>query len=309
MNWKLKAHALAVASRVPGGRTAYLRFQDRQASRMNDADEMLGRALDLLATFRDAGGDPAGSDCLEIGTGWCPWVPLLLVLKGARSVLTMDVNPYLSQATAVGTTRALLERTARVSDGIGLPVADIVKRLEAPARATTLDAWLNGLGVTYRLGDVTRASLAQAGFDLVVSSNVLEHVPPDALEAIHAESVRLLRPGGCVVHRFNPQDHYSTFDRSITGANFLQFSSNEWHWLGGSGISYHNRLRCPQHQALVERTGLSVRLSRTRPDLAAQRAIESGALKVHPDFAGMSLADLTDEYMWIVAEKPASARA
>jgi len=304
MNWKLKAHALAVASRVPGGQQAYLWFQDRQASRMHDADEMLGRALDLLATFHDGGGDPAGRECLEIGTGWCPWVPLLLVLKGARRVLTMDVNPYLSHATAVGTTRALLERTTRVSAGIGVPAAQIEARLATAAAAPTLDAWLAALGVTYQLGDVTQAGLPASSFDLVVSSNVLEHVPPDALRAIHAESVRLLRPGGCVVHRFNPQDHYSTFDRTITGANFLQYSADEWHWLGGSGISYHNRLRCPQHQALVEQAGLRVRLSRTRPDPKAQRAIESGALKVHQDFAGMAVADLTDEYMWIVAEKP-----
>jgi hypothetical protein len=303
-SWKVKALLLGLASRAPGGTAVYRRIQDIQAQRRPDADQMLERALDLAALYRDGGGTIEGRDFLEVGTGWCPWVPLVLMAGGARGVVTLDVNPWLSHRTAVKTTRALLARTGRVAERLQLDARRIERLLGSAAAAGSLDAWMAATGIRYlALTDMCKAALPAESCDGVLSSNVLEHVPPDGLSAIHRESARVLRQGGLIAHRFNPQDHFSFTDRTITGANFLQFSQAEWRWLGGAGLAYHNRLRCPQHRRLIEDAGFEVTHRRTRPDPAAKQAIETGRLKVHADFAGMSPAELTDDYMWVVARK------
>jgi hypothetical protein len=273
---------------------------------MADADEMFGRGLDLLSLCRDAGVDVRGRQCLEIGTGWCPWVPLLLVVGGAKSVVTIDVNPWLSIRTALRTTNALLERSAQVAAALHVEEAAVGKTLARARQATTLADWLAALNIAYACKDLCSAALPAQSVDIILSSNVLEHVPPAELRAIHQESRRLLREFGAIVHRFNPQDHFSTVDRSITGANFLRFSEEEWTWLGGSGLSYHNRLRCPQHRAIIADSGFDIVLERTRADDRARQAIEAGELPVHPDFRSFNPVELSDDYMWVVARRAGS---
>jgi SAM-dependent methyltransferase len=309
LRWRTKAHLLAIVSRTPGALALYRFHQDRRAADLSGADEMLGRSLDLLALVRESGAELRGRDCLEIGTGWCPWLPLLLRIAGAGRIVTIDVNPWLTLASAQATTRALLDRGRRVADELGVSESAVTAAVDTAQRATTLDGWTSALAIDYRRADLLSARLDAGSVDAILSSNVLEHVPPDALLAVHRESRRLLRAGGRVFHRFNPQDHFSVGDRSITGANFLQYSREEWNWLGGSGLSYHNRLRCPQHRQLIEASGLRMVLQRTRPDARARTAIASGRLRVHPDFAGFDVDALTDDYMWAVAETPAAPSA
>lgn len=302
MNWRLKAGLLVLLERIPGGPAAYTALQDLKASRGHDADEMLGRSLDLLALYREAGGPVLPGFCVEVGTGWCPWLPLLLRVSGATRVLTLDVNPWLSHNTAIATTRDLLARLDRVAPVVNRPTREIEAELSPLLGTPTLAAWLTAARIEYLCpGDARKLDVPASSVDAVLSSNVLEHVSSRDLAALHAEARRVLRPGGLAVHRFNPQDHFSADDRSITGANFLQFSPEAWRRLGGDGLAPHNRLRCAQHAALVREAGLEIVVSRTRPDARARQAIESGELDVHPDFAGFTPAELSDDYMWLAA--------
>ena len=310
MNWRLKARLLVLLERLPGGPGAYSAVQDLKASRGHDADEMLGRSLDLLALHAEAGGRLPPGVCVEIGTGWCPWLPLLLRLGGAQQILTIDLNPWLSHATATATTRDLIARVDRAAPALRREPSALRAELEPLLATRTLAEWLQASGIDYRApADARRFELPASSVDTVLSSNVLEHVAAPDLALLHAEALRILKPGGLAVHRFNPQDHFAAGDRSITGANFLQYSRDEWRRLGGDGLAPHNRLRCVQHATLVRDAGLDVVVSRTRPDARAHRAIETGELVVHGDFAGFSAKELTDDYMWLAARaaKPAVA--
>jgi SAM-dependent methyltransferase len=302
VNWKLKANLLVLLERVPAGPAAYSAVQNLRASRGFDADEMLSRSLDLLALYGEAGGLLPPGRCVEIGTGWCPWLPLLLRLGGASEVLTIDVNPWLSHRTALATTRELLARAERVAPTVGRDPADVRAQLRPLLDTTSLRAWLDKSAIDYRSpADARALDLSSGSVDAVLSSNVLEHVATADLAQLHAEARRVLRPGGLAVHRFNPQDHFAAGDRSITGANFLRYSAAEWRRLGGEGLAPHNRLRCVQHAQLVADAGLEIVVSRTRGDDRARAAIESGALPVHDDFAGMDARQLSDDYMWMAA--------
>jgi hypothetical protein len=116
----------------------------------------------------------------------------------------------------------------------------------------------------------------------------------------------LLKSGGLAVHRFNPGDHFASVDKSITTANFLRFSEADWKWYGGSGLSYHNRLRCTEHAGLLESAGMRVVHSAVRTDQRAVQAIRSGDLKVHPDYSEFTAEELSADYMWIVATPESS---
>jgi SAM-dependent methyltransferase len=262
----------------------------------------------LIALFRQAGGQIGGCTFVEVGTGWCPWLPLLLSVGGARRIVTVDLHPWLSRETALSTTRAFLERRRHIAQALDLDEALIEPTLAPALSATSLHEWLDSVRIVYMpRTELHQASLESGSIDAVVSSNVLEHVTPEGLRAIHQESARLLRSGGLVAHRFNPQDHFSFSDDRITGANFLKFSESQWRRIGGSGLAYHNRLRCRHHLEMIRAAGLDVTIERTRADATAERAIRSGALTVHQDFRGLSPKELTDDYMWVAARKPAGA--
>ena len=58
MNWKLKAHALALLSRVPSGRRAYHALQSWLGTNGLQADEYLRRALEIVDLLAELGEAP-----------------------------------------------------------------------------------------------------------------------------------------------------------------------------------------------------------------------------------------------------------
>ena len=116
-------------------------------------------------------------------------------------------------------------------------------------------------------------------------------------------SLALVEAHGLVIHRFNPGDHYAGVDRSITGSNFLRFSERQWRWYGGSGLSYHNRLRCIQHREMLQAAGFTILTDDVRIDNRALEAIRSGRLPIHADYAGYTPEQLAADYMWLVGRK------
>jgi SAM-dependent methyltransferase len=327
MHWKLKAHALAILSRMPGGRRLYHRLQRQLGTNTLDVERDLNRAFELVELIRQSGHRIEGAVCLEIGTGWRPFVPIVLALGGARRVITLDVNPWLTFDYAWETWRALEPELSEVAAHLGLPESEVRDRYAAVNASTRLPRnWKNAHGspatngskpagrlsdllgplkIEYVYpGDARATDLDAESVDIVLSSNVLEHIPRDVQEEIHRESLRVLRPGGISVHRFNPQDHYSTVDPALTHGNFLRYSSREWHWYGGSGLAYHNRLRSRDYREMLQQAGFEIAVCRERVDERTLQAIRSGQLPVHEEFCRYTLEELAVDYIWIACEKP-----
>jgi SAM-dependent methyltransferase len=303
--WRLKACALAVLSRVPAGRHAYLALQTFAGTTRLKADEGLRCAIELAAMVREAGRDPGGLVVLEVGTGWHPFVPALLHLIGADRVITIDKNPWLTWSSASQTFAALADRLDTIGKGLAIDVADVQRRYEEAARRQSHDlpSLLSALNTDYRYPvSAERTGLPDASIDVVCSSNVLEHLPLETLRGLHAESRRILKPGGLAVHRLNPGDHYSGSDKSISSVNFLQYSERRWR-LYGSGLAYHNRLRCSQHRQILEDAGFLIRVDRRRVDDDALALLRREHIALDRAFANFSLEDLAADYMWMVGVK------
>jgi SAM-dependent methyltransferase len=308
MNWKLKAHAMALLSRFPGGSHIYHKVQACLRSNHLPADEGVARAVEIAELIREAGGTPEDGVYVEIGTGWRPFLPFLLYLAGARRVISFDVNPWLNRAYAFETYRALADHLDTIANRLHLSPNRVRARYHRVASlANDLTSLLSAFGLEYRCpADARQTGLADQSIDFVCSSNVLEHIPPTTLRQIHHESARILRPGGLAIHRFNPGDHYSSVDASITGVHFLRYSERQWHWYGGSGLSYHNRLRCIQHRHLLEEAGFAVLIDRVRMDQHALDLLKRQKVAIHPDFARFSHEQLAADYMWVVGMRPAT---
>ncbi|MFG0335645.1 MAG: methyltransferase domain-containing protein [Maioricimonas sp. JB049] len=305
MNWRVKAHLLAVLSRLPGGREVYHRLQHVAGTNRLDLPGEMGRALEIVQLIQRSGRPLEDAHCLEIGTGWRPFVPFILSLSGAGRVITIDVNPWLSERYARETHAALESMLDDIAAQSGQPPSDVRRRWSAGQNRDDLCSLLDAMRVVYRYpGDARATGLADSSIDLIVSSNVLEHIPRDVLAAIHQESVRVLRPGGCAVHRFNPGDHFAVVDPDITTANFVQFSTQAWHWYGGSGLAFHNRLRAPDYERLFQSAGFEMNLFQTRVDERALRAICDGELPVHQEFARFEPDQLAVDYIWAIGQKP-----
>lgn len=308
MHWKYKAHALALLSRVPGGRSLYHLLQRFGGTNRIHLDRDLGRAYELVDLIDQAGETIAGREVFEIGTGWRPFVPFVMALAGAKKVTTVDINPWLTKKYAVETWRALEDRLSEIAAHCRVPEDDVVGRYRAvPANPRKLRDLLEPLNIEYiHPGDARHTGLPDESVDLIVSSNVLEHIPEEIQEAIHRESLRILRPGGLSVHRFNPQDHYSTIDGTITHANFLRYSEQEWHWYGGTGLAYHNRLRSRQYRELFDRVGLETVVYRERVDQRSVAALRAGLLPVAECFHRFTIEELAVDYLWMACRKPAA---
>jgi SAM-dependent methyltransferase len=74
-----------------------------------------------------------------------------------------------------------------------------------------------GPGVTAVVGDCTDLSrFADASFDVVLASNLLEHLERDVVERMLAEARRVLRPGGRLIliqpnFRLNPKEYFDDY--------------------------------------------------------------------------------------------------
>jgi predicted SAM-dependent methyltransferase len=306
MNWKLKAHTLAVLSRLPGGRRAYHCLQRWLGTNKLDVEDYLDHGLDIVELIQAQDRVVKGGTFLEIGTGWRPFAPFILYLAGAERIITVDVNPWLTHAYAVETFRALGPRLGAIAERLGLDANEVQRRYHAARpHAGNLTDLLRAFHVEYRYpADARCTGLADQSVDFVFSSNVLEHVEPESLRAIHRESFRVLKANGLAIHRVDLKDHYCLVDPSITSVNFLQYSEKQWRWYGGSGLAYHNRLRGVQHRRMLEEAGFGIlsdrmRLS-ARSDLRSLDAIRSGHQPIHAEYAGFSPEELAAGYMWIV---------
>ncbi|MCG6157901.1 class I SAM-dependent methyltransferase [Rubinisphaera margarita] len=304
MKWQLKACILRHLSRWPGGRNAYLAIQRFLGTTRPQSRRDLTRAIQLIELIREAGQPVKGRRLFEIGTGWHPYTPLGFYLTGAEHIETVDVNPWLSLSSAksaVDSAERDLEWFAEKLELNQQIVRDRYERIDF--QATRLEDFLASFNCRYVYpGDATASGHPAESFDFVVSSNVLEHIPAEILRQINRESLRILKPGGLAVHRFNPGDHYANDDSSISSGNFLRFSPEEWERYG-SGLAYHNRLRCSQYSKLFREAGFLALIEDQRVDARVLEEIKAGSQPLAPEFAGLLPEDLAADYMWTVGMK------
>ena len=264
MDWRLKALLQGALSRLPLGE-ALNYFLQRHVTRgvLIDAarlGEIVGRAQRHLEAAQRHWHKPL-ADALfyEFGAGWDLASPLSFWSLGVGRQVLVDIRNLLRLD--------VLNRTI----GLFGELATTLPRRPAGALAS-VDELGPGFGIEYRAPCDARATgLADGSLDCITSSNTLEHIPPDDIAAILRECHRCLRDDGVMSFLIDYVDHYSYFDKRISGYHFLRFSDGAWRLFNPS-LHYQNRLRHKDYLALFDAAGFQVLEERLQPVTAADLA-------------------------------------
>ncbi len=132
------------------------------------------------------------------------------------------------------------------------------------------------------------------GYDLILTSAVLEHIPADKAEDAVINMMAYLAPGGIMMHEIDLRDHINM----ANPLNFLRYSASEWNKLTGDSIFYTNRLRINDWLKCFDHHGLKV------VHQSVERVDQSKIPpKVAADFSPYKIDDLTGTRIMIILQK------
>ena len=205
---------------------------------------------------------------VEIGSGWLPIAPYLLLFKHqAARVLTIDNNRHYRDAD-IGRLNRYFEERFEVSFPEGRSLHPAVSY--------------------FPLTNLLDHPIGHGTTQVVISRNVLEHVTPADLEAMHRKAYSFLEKDSFIIHQISPSDHRAYSDKNLSLWDFLQYAPEEWDRIQ-TRFDYHNRLRLPQYLAVFKKCGFEVRCLRYEGAQGSPKLPEN----IHPDYAGFSNEELT----------------
>ncbi len=304
--WIVKAGIQKGLSYLPRGEALNLFFQRRVTRGLPRPDSELAiKAASAAEHVRNYLGHARSphlgqAELYEFGAGWDLLIALTCFALGADHQTVSDVRPNLRPELVNDAVRRLNAHRERLEERIGHPLRDL--GIEPIRGANDLTA---RFGIRYVApSDAADTGLPPAWFDLVSSTETLEHIPAQAIPGVLAECHRLLKPGGIMSSYIDMGDHFSYMDGAISAYNFLKFSPARWRLLN-SPLSYQNRLRAPDYHAMFERAGFELLAEETdTPEPTDLTTIRS--MKIAPQFRDAHPVEaLAVKWMKVVHRRPA----
>ena len=114
-------------------------------------------------------------------------------------------------------------------------------------------------GFTYQLDPEGRfQNLSENQFDLVVSSDVFEHLPYDLIPGILENLYKISKPGTWAYHQIVLTDHLKIYAKSIHAKQYLSYSNQHWNRYLSNSIQYINRVQLPEWRTLISNAGFRI---------------------------------------------------
>jgi SAM-dependent methyltransferase len=260
--------------------------------------ELYVTRIGLLASFIERNLNlTADSSVLEIGTGWVHWESLITSLVCDARVTMFDVvDNRLFQVF-----KLYVEALRPSLDTIGLPAGRIDKAhalLEVVEGATSFQQVYSALSWDYVIDPSgTMEDLGEGTFDLIVSSDVLEHIDRAILRPFIEKMFRLLRPGALTYHSIDLIDHLSYYDPKAPAKLYYRFDGAVWDKWVNSKVQYINRVQRPEWLSLFREAGF---------DVVSEDVTQGphGNAKVHPSYASLSATELEMNTLMLAFRKP-----
>jgi hypothetical protein len=174
-----------------------------------------------------------GTSIIEIGTGWFPIVPYLVIgylkLSGHKTskLYTYDLRKLCSKENQLSTLKLINIAPDTVSKFNYFPGIDLTN---------------------HTFGEIIEHENV-----LVFSKATLQHIPKEIIKDIHLNLIKHF-PKHEVVHLINCNDHRQHTDYSLSKYEFLKYSENKWFDLY-TRFDYHNRMRINEYVRLFEEIG------------------------------------------------------
>lgn len=254
--------------------------------------------LGMVGLLESLGYSMKGKRFVELGTGWSGSAPLLLLSLGAESVDSFDLFRHLEQAR--------LENALTLFDNLEpytqkqFPFKADLREVASRCRRKQIDLERFHYFAPH---DARATGLPPDSADIYYSSAVLEHVRVDVMSQIHAETYRILKPGGIFYHYIQPTMHAVQVDRNASGIDYLCVSDTQWKLFLENDISHENRLRHIEHVRLLEAAGFEIIGDWTTIDQKALAALPHK--KLSKRFQEYSSEEIATDYCWVVGKKPA----
>ena len=258
------------------------------------------RAHDNLRFVEQHGGIADGMQLVELGTGWVHWESLFTRLFYDVRITLFDVWDNRQFSGFLHYAGQLRQRMAAEVDRDPAAIARAEALLDQVLACRDFDELYALLGFTYLIDpDGSLQAIPDHGVDLVISSDVLEHVPRRAVPVLARDLRRVLKPGGRSSNQIVFADHLTIYDRSVHPKNLLRYSKTAWGLLYGNVVQYVNRLQPSDFRDAFRKAGLNI----VAEDIVQTCNID--AIRVDRAFAHYSRDDLAVVVNRIMVENPA----
>lgn len=307
IKWHIKYSLAAILGLLPFRHYLHQKAQKLLGGAKLDEEEMLSRAIELYSLISKFRMRIEDNNVLEIGTGWFPYMPIVAYLYGAKNITTVDLNPWLTNRTLRQTMRSVLDNQQQLVANTKLEYKDIEKKLsnleDIYAENSSFDNTLSKLHINYLPNyDVCDLSFdEEKKIDLILSSNVLEHINENVLKKIHKHLLIVSTNSVIAVHRYNPADHYAHLSGS--SISFLTIPELLWRVYRQGGIAYHNRLRTIEHAAIVKNAGWGIKFWADAIDNKIALKVKNEEIKLNTKYKKMSVDEVCAFYSWFVLSK------
>jgi hypothetical protein len=304
-DWRVKALVQLSFSTIPGGEQLNYLVQKYMTRSLPVSDSGFVAELSYAKRHIDAlqrHSNRALRECTfyEFGVGWDMIIPLTFYAFGIENQIVVDIRKLI-KLSLVNDTINKFQKMSSLLDIARVPATYLNGR-----KYQFVTAFKKYYGIDYRApSDPKQTGLKPGSIDCITTTSTLEHIPVGDIKAILQECYRLLRWGGVMSLIIDYMDHYSYFDRRISGFNYLQYSDRTWALLSPA-LHYQNRLRHRDYLGLLEAVGFDVLEEQRKEGTPTELKIIEG-LSLATRFRAYSLEELAVGSALVVARKRAAS--
>lgn len=271
MNWKQKAQMAKLFDKIPFGEQLHYFIQRNVTKSL--PRKLKQEYIDIfhwhLSNINEHFDGIDDVRLFEFGAGWDLFYNVWFYAHGLNNQTVVDLNPYLKPDLVNHEVKRL--RDIEIDSVIRMPEGEINNKQD-----------LSKLGIDYLAPcDARQTGIEAESYDLIVSTNTMEHIHHKDLALILKEAFRLLRPGGIISSKIDYADHYYYADKSISPYNYMQFSNEDWQRYNSDG-HFQNRGRHSDYVKLFKEAGFKI--------------IEMHAVNEYPDIVAPSENTLAPEF-------------
>jgi cyclopropane fatty-acyl-phospholipid synthase-like methyltransferase len=200
-----------------------------------------------------------GLTVMELGTGWVHWEALFLRAFYDVRLILFDVwdNRQFSGFKAYARHFAQY----LISDNDYRPESrqQAIRFLESIEKCSNFDEVYVLMGATYFINESgSLFDFKDKSVDLVISSDVLEHVNRNAVPRLAKDLYRIIKDGGASCHQIVQADHLRIYDKSVHPKQYLSYSDFVWRILFSNEVQYINRLQHSDFAREFENAGFDI---------------------------------------------------
>lgn len=234
-----------------------------------------------------------------MGTGWVHWEAMMVRNEARTTGVLYDVWDNRSLPRFRNYARQLTDPAVRAR--LGLTDPDGAAFMAQVAQAPDFDEAYRLLDFEYVVDpEGLLRHLPDQSFDLIVSSDVGEHLPRAAIGDIVQRSFALLKPGGWAYHQIVLTDHLGIYARDIHAKEYLRFDRETYERRYGNAIQYINLVQIPDWRRIFAEAGFEI------VEMERVGMSDLSALPVHPAWRDVPGDDLACTVVQFLLRRPAT---